>query len=148
MDEIARAAEREGGARFGYERHEDSEDPVSWAIARAAVHAAEELNVAAIVCPTRSGVTARRVSSFRPRMPIVGLGYQSEVVRPLSVVWGVIPKTVASLLKEKHAGDAIGLAVDVARSSGVVRSGDLVAVVAGGPEPRAGSTDFVRIVSA
>ena len=148
MDEIARAAEREGGARFDYERHEDSDDPVSWAIARAAVHAAEELNVAAIVCPTRSGVTARRVASFRPRMPIVGLGYPSEVVRSLAVVWGVIPKAVSMLPGEQGAADAIGLAVAVARDSGVVRSGDLVAVVAGGPEPRAGSTDFVRIVSA
>ena len=32
--------------------------------------------------------------------------------------------------------------------SGIVRPGDLVAVVAGGPQPRTGSTDFVRIVSA
>ncbi len=148
MDEIARAAEREGDAKFGYEHHEDSDDPVSWAIARAAVHAAEELNVAAIVCPTRSGATARRVASFRPRMPIVGLGHSSEIVRSLALVWGVIPKTVALLPEEQGAAEAIDRAVDAARDSGLVRSGDLVAVVAGGPEPRTGSTDFVRIVSA
>jgi pyruvate kinase len=148
MDEIARAAEREGGAQFGYEHHEDSDDPVSWAIARAAVHAAEELNVAAIICPTRSGATARRVASFRPRMPIVGLGHSSEIVRSLALVWGVIPKTVAFLPEEQGAAEAIDRAVDAARDTGHVRSGDLVAVVAGGPEPRAGSTDFVRIVSA
>ena len=148
MDEIARAAEREGDAQFGYEQHEDSDDPVSWAIARAAVHAAEELNVAAIVCPTRSGATARRVASFRPRMPIIGLGHSSEVVRSLALVWGVIPKVVESLAEDQGADDAIDRAVDAARDSGVVRAGDLVAVVAGGPEPRTGSTDFVRIVSA
>ncbi|MDQ3963315.1 MAG: pyruvate kinase [Actinomycetota bacterium] len=148
MDEIASAAERKGDAHLGYEHHEDSDDPVSWAIARATVHAAEELNVAAILCPTRSGATARRVASFRPRMPIVGLSQSSEIVRSLALVWGVIPMTVAELSEEMDAGEAIMHAVDAVRDSGFVRSGDLVAVVAGGPEPRTGSTDFVRIVSA
>lgn len=147
MDDIARAAERQGEANPGYEHHEDSDDPVSWAIARAAVHAAEELDVAAILCPTQSGATARRVASFRPRMPIVGLSHSSEIARSLALVWGVIPMTVAEL-PEEMAGEVIARAVDAVRDSGLVRSRDLVAVVAGGPEPRAGSTDFVRIVSA
>ncbi|MDQ3939747.1 MAG: pyruvate kinase, partial [Actinomycetota bacterium] len=148
MNEIARAAEREGEAQFGPEHREDADDPVSWAIARAAVHAAEELNVAAIVCPTRSGMTARRVASFRPRMPIVGLGDSSEIVRSLALVWGVIPMTMTDLPDEQGDAEAIERAVDATRDSGLVRSGDLVAVVAGGAEPRTGSTDFVRIVSA
>ena len=148
MHEIALAAEREGAARLAYEEHEESHDRVSWAMARAAVHAAEELNVAAIVCPTRSGATARRVAAFRPRMPIVGLGHSSEVVRFLSLVWGVIPKTVPFLPGEVGAGEAIDRGVAFVRDSGLVHAGELVAVVAGGPEPRTGSTDFVRIVSA
>ena len=148
MDEIARAAERQGEARLDSDTHEESDDPVSWAIARAAVHAAEELNVAVIVCPTRSGATARRIASFRPRMPIVGLGRSSEVVRSLALVWGVTPRTVVSLPEEQDAVEAIARAVDEARDSGLARPGDLVAVVAGGPEPRTGSTDFLRVVSA
>ena len=148
MHDIASAAEREGDTHLGFEHHEDSEDPVSWAIARAAVHAAEELNVAAILCPTQSGATARRVASFRPRMPIVGLSHSSEIARSLALMWGVIPMTVADLPEELSAGDAIARVVDAVRDSGSVRSGDLVAVVAGGPEPRAGSTDFVRIIAA
>ena len=148
MGEIARAAERDGDAHFGYERHGESDDPVSWAIARAAVQAAEELNVAAIVCPTRSGATARRVASFRPGMPIVALGRSSEVIRSLAVVWGVIPQTVPLLSEEQGAEHVIRRSIDSVRGSGLVRPGDLVAVVAGGPKPRTGSTDFVRIVSA
>lgn len=148
MHDIASAAEREGDDHLGFEQHEDSDDPVSWAIARAAVHAAEELDVAAILCPTQSGATARRVASFRPRMPIVGLSHSSEIARSLALVWGVIPMTVADLPEELSAGDAIARVVDAVRDSGSVRSGDLVAVVAGGPQPRTGSTDFVRIVAA
>jgi pyruvate kinase len=148
MHDIASAAEREGDARLGYEHHADSTDPVSWAIARAAVHAAQELDVAAIVCPTRSGATARRVASFRPGMPIVGLSHSAEVARSLALVWGVVPMTIADLPEELGTGEAMARAIDPVRASGLVRSGDLVAVVAGGPAPRAGNTDLVRIVSA
>ena len=143
MDEIARAAEREGQATFHSTERADADDPVSWAIARAAVHAAEELDVAAILCPTRSGMTARRVAAFRPRMPIVALGSPTEKFRSLALVWGVIPRTVPQVSES----EVIQRAVSEARDAGVVRPGDLVAVVAGGPEPRMGSTDFVRIVS-
>ena len=148
MSDIAQAAEREGRAQFGSVHHEDADDPVSWAIARAAVHAAEELNVAAILCPTRSGATARRVASFRPRMPIVAMGHSSEAMRGLALVWGVIPKTVAFLADEPATDDAIARVIRIARDSQLVGPGDLVAVVAGGREPRAGATDFVRILSA
>ena len=148
MHDIARAAERQGEPHLGYEHREDSGDPVSWAIARAAVHAAEELNVAAIICPTRSGVTARHVASFRPRMPIIGAGGSSASVRPLALVWGVIPKVVASAPESQDPAEEVARAVDAARDSGFVRTGDLLAVVAAGPEPRTGSNDFVRIVSA
>lgn len=148
MHDIVSAAEREGDARFGHGPHEDSNDPVSWAIARAAVHAAQELEVAAIICPTRSGSTARRVASFRPRMPILGLSHSGEVARSLALVWGVVPMTVTDLPEELETGETVARAIDSARDSGFVKPGDLVAVVAGGPEPRAGSTDLVRIVSA
>lgn len=148
MSEIAVAAEECGSSQLSTTPQEDAEDPVSWAIARAAVHAAEELKVAAIVCPTRSGATARRVAAFRPSMPILGLGHDDETVRPLALVWGVIPKTLPFLPEELAPDETVPCAVEAARATGLAKSGDLIGVVAGGPEPRAGSTDFVRIVSA
>ncbi len=148
MVSIALAAEREGQAQLASVHREDSDDPVSWAIARAAVHAAEDLKVAAILCPTRSGATARRIAAFRPRMPILGLGYDRETVRALALAWGVIPITVPFLPEEQIDAEVIPQALEAARAFGVVRAGDLVAVVAGGPAPRSGSTDFVRIVAA
>jgi pyruvate kinase len=48
-------------------------DRVAWAVAHAAVQAAEDLGVAAILCPTRSGQTAHRVAAFRPRVPIAAI---------------------------------------------------------------------------
>ncbi len=148
MSEIAVAAEECGNSQLSTTPQEDVEDPVSWAIARAAVHAAEELKVATIVCPTRSGATARRVAAFRPSMPILGLGHDDEIVRPLALVWGVIPKTLPFLPEELAPDETVPRAVEAARATRLADPGDLIAVVAGGPEPRAGSTDFVRIVSA
>ena len=147
MHDIASAAERDGDPRLESGHHKDSSDPVSWAIAHAAVHAAQELDVAAIVCPTRSGATARRVASFRPRMPIIGLSDSGEVARSLALVWGVVPMTVTNLPHE-FGTETFAHATEAARDSGLVTSGDLIAVVAGGSEPRAGATDLVRIVPA
>jgi pyruvate kinase len=128
--------------------HESIEDPVSWAIARAAVQAAEDLNVAAIVCPTRSGATAKRVSAFRPRMPILGVAHRPQAVGALAMYWGVTPAFIEFLPEVRLEQEGIRRAANAAVSTGLAQEGDLVAVVAGGPAPRAGSTDFVRIVRA
>ena len=71
------------------------DDRVAWAVAHAAVQAAEDLGVAAIVCPTQSGTTARRVAAFRPSVPIVGISDQPDALGRLSLVWGVRPLAIA-----------------------------------------------------
>jgi pyruvate kinase len=147
MSSIALAAETEAMHEVSTVHHEGDDDPVSWAIARAAVHAAEELKVAAILCPTRSGNTARRVAAFRPSMPILGLSHGPETVRPLTLVWGVVPALSPFFPEEQLAEEGLRQAVQAARDAGLVEPGQLVAVVAGGPAPRAGSTDVVRIVA-
>ena len=124
------------------------DDPVSWAIARAAVQAAEDLDVAAVVCPTRSGATAKRVAAFRPRMPILGVAHRPNAVGALALYWGVTPSLMEFLPEERLGDEGVKRAVDAAVAHGIAKTGDLVAVVAGGPAPRAGSTDFVRIVRA
>ena len=146
MSEIAETAESAGRERLGTIDHEFS-DKVSAAIARAAVVAAEDLHVAAIICPTRSGATARRVAAFRPSMPILALGHKQETIQPLAIVWGVIPSLVPFLPEEELARQGIRRAVAAAVDAGVATDGDLLAIVAGGAAPRAGSADFVRIVA-
>jgi pyruvate kinase len=109
------------------------------------VQAAEDLGVAAIVCPTQSGTTARRVAAFRPTVPIIGTSDQSEALGGLSLVWGVRPLAV----EPGQAGPAqLDDALRAARDAGVVHAGELVAVVSASQGKRAGSTDTVRIVRA
>jgi pyruvate kinase len=121
------------------------DDRVAWAVAHAAVQAAEDLGVAAILCPTRSGTTARRVAAFRPSVPIAGLSAQPAVLGRLSLSWGVRPLPVPD-----GAGpdEEVRLALKAARAAGLVDRGQLVALVSAAPGPRAGSTDQVRIIKA
>ena len=117
---------------------------VAWAVAHAAVQAAEDLRVAAILCPTRSGKTAHRVAAFRPTVPIAGISTSPQVLGSLALVWGVLPL----LVPENREEEPLRLALAAARKAGIVRDGDLVAVVFGATGPRTGSTDCVRIVRA
>ncbi len=127
----------------------DDADRVAWAVAHAAVQAAEDLGVAAIVCPTRSGQTARRVAAFRPSMPIAGISTSPEVLAGLSLVWGVTPqREIVAPDAHRPLDISLDAALDAARRGGIVRPGELVALVFGAPGPRAGSTDSVRVVRA
>jgi pyruvate kinase len=120
------------------------DDRVAWAVAHAAVQAADDLGVAAIVCPTQSGTTARLVAAFRPAVPIAGISAQPEILGRLCLVWGVRP------LAASRAGidDTADRSVAAARECGLAREGELVAIVSASPGRRAGATDTVRIVRA
>jgi pyruvate kinase len=118
-------------------------DRVSWAVAHAAASASEDLSVAAIVCPTRTGATPRRVAAFRPSMPLAALADRAHEARMLALSWGVQPMLVPPPGPD---ADDVRHAVAAVARVGLVSTGDLVTVVAGAPGPRAGRTDYLRIV--
>ena len=60
-------------------------------IAHAACDIAEELDAPVIAVPTQSGSTARQVSRFRPRRPIVAASPRQHVLQQLALEWGVVP---------------------------------------------------------
>ncbi|MCA1666703.1 MAG: pyruvate kinase [Thermomicrobia bacterium] len=63
----------------------------SRAIAEAAVQLACDVRARALVVVTRSGYTARLVSSLRPPMPILVLTQESAVYHSLALWWGLQP---------------------------------------------------------
>ena len=146
MSEVAEAAEGWPRARTTPQGAAAAldDDRVAWAVAHASVQAAEDLGVAAIVCPTQSGTTARRVAAFRPAVPIAGISSQPDVLGRLCLVWGVRPLAAETL----EGDDGLRRAVKAARDCGLARKGDLVAIVSASPGKRAGATDTVRIVRA
>jgi pyruvate kinase len=125
------------------------DDPVSWAVAHAAVEAAEDLKAAAIVCPTQSGSTPRRVAAYRPTMPVIGLSKQSGAICSLALLRGVTPLGVrGDDPSPREAREDVERAMVEVASAGLVHPGDLVVIVAGSPGPRAGRTDYMRVVRA
>src|SRR4051812_46851007 len=72
----------------------DRRDP-AYTLAYTATQAAHELGLAALVCPTLSGRSARLISAHRPTVPIYALSPGRETVRRGGVVWGVEGGAVA-----------------------------------------------------
>ncbi|MGE0702803.1 MAG: pyruvate kinase [Vicinamibacterales bacterium] len=61
------------------------------ALCEAAVTVAERSDAQAIVAVTRWGLTARRLSALRSRMPVFAATDQAETARRLAIYWGVSP---------------------------------------------------------
>jgi pyruvate kinase len=59
------------------------------ALAHAAADLADDLGAAAIVVPTRTGLSAERLAAFRPRRPILAYSRVPETTRRLHLAWGV-----------------------------------------------------------
>jgi pyruvate kinase len=62
---------------------------VANALAHAVAELADDIGAAAVVIPTRTGDSARRLAAFRPRRPIFAYSRVSETTRRLRLVWGV-----------------------------------------------------------
>ncbi len=112
------------------------------AISRAACSLAEDLGAAAILTPTRSGATARFVSRWRPRVPIIATTPSVEVLAQLCLEWGVVPLNVPEAADTEST---IRAAVDASLAAGLLRRGDLAVVTCGSLVNVPGSTDIIKI---
>jgi pyruvate kinase len=117
---------------------------VTVAMAHAALRAAVELDLAAIVCCTRAGTTARAMAALRPPCRLIGASPSRENARQLALSWGVEP-----LLVDEYAttDEMVWCVVEAAVREGMVRPGESIAVLAGAPDTSPGRTDVLRVVA-
>src|SRR5512139_2151510 len=112
------------------------------AIADAARHIADTLDLAAVICWTSSGSTGLRVARERPRPPIVALSPNIATGRRLAVVWGVH----CVVTEDAHdQDDMVDRACRIAFKEGFAKAGQRVIVVAGVPLGTPGATNMLRI---
>jgi pyruvate kinase len=116
---------------------------VTVAMAHAALRAADELHLAAIVCCTRSGSTARAMAAVRPRSRLLGATSSLATARQLALSWGVEPLVVGEY---RTIDEMVWCVVEAAVDRGMVQHGDTIAVLAGAPHRAAGTTDVLRVV--
>lgn len=111
------------------------------AIAHAAVQTAEQLGATCVIALTNSGGTARFVSKYRPRVPILGMTPIERAVGQLCLLWGVVPVKVPRFDRED---ELIAASLDAAKRLGLARPGDKV-VVTSGQAGVTGTTDRLRV---
>lgn len=105
-------------------------------------HTAMKLGVSAIVAPTESGHTAKMISKYRPQAPIIAITPSEEVVRRLTLVWGVQPKlgqpvTTTDEMLEHSVTESI--------NTGLVKHGDRIIITAGIPVGEQGTTNLMKV---
>lgn len=111
-------------------------------VSRASAEIGESLKARAILTITESGYTARMVSRSRPQVSIVALSPHRNVIRRLTVVWGI---TGLLLSRQEEDEDVVSRALRQIEEQGLVAAGDIVVVTAGLPHGSPGTTNFIRV---
>jgi len=116
--------------------------PTQHAIASAVVQAVKLLEAPAVVTFTRTGSSARLVSSYRPPVPIVAVCDQERTTRQLALVWGV-----ESVLchRELNYDNMLACAREYLLSRRIAQPGQRIVVTAGIPFNVPGTTNLLRV---
>lgn len=117
-------------------------EDISESVAHASCILANHLEAKAIVAHTQSGMTARHISRFRPRQPIVALSPNVKTVRRLALSWGCRPRLVGQL---QNTDEMIEKSSQAALAAGDAVRGDLIVITVGHPISVSGTTNMIRV---
>jgi pyruvate kinase len=115
---------------------------VTNAISYATCAIAQNLGAAAIIVSTESGHTAKMVSKYRPKAPIVAVTPHAGVMRKLALNWGVNPITAQG---RESTDEMMDEAIDAALSAELINGGDLIVFTAGIPVGIKGTTNLIWV---
>lgn len=114
----------------------------SEAVAEAACNTTEDINAKAIVAFTQSGFTARLVSKFRPKVPIIAFTPYADIKNRMSIYWGVTPLMMRILSNTDE------MIKEVERSlfkAGIAKKGDAIVITASSPLMKQGKTNLMKL---
>lgn len=115
---------------------------VTDAISYATVATAMNLNVNSILSLTRTGMTAKMVSKYRPRAEIIAVTPDPRIMTRLAVVWGVYPVLARDV---SGTDELIDEALTSSQEHGYIEKGDLVVITAGSPAGFSGGTNLLKV---
>ena len=111
-------------------------------ISYSAVECAIRLKAKAIVTPTMTGTTAKKISRFRPSCPILAISPDPKTVKGLALNFGI----QASLDYEIHSFDKImDLSVETAKEFLGNQKGEKIVITGGYPFNKTKHTNFLKI---
>lgn len=107
-----------------------------------AVVMAEQADASAIITLTHSGYTAFKISSHRPKAPIFTFTLNKELIRHLSMVWGVRTYYFGECF---NVDDYIEYTIEFLLSKNYIKKGDLVVHVGSIPILERGKTNMIKL---
>ncbi len=111
-------------------------------VAFAATEAAKNLRAQAIITATQTGFSARKVSKYKPQVPVYAVTNSGSVMSQLTLSWGVFPVRIG---KPPNLDSLVKESVDSCLSHGYIRNGDLVVITAGVLTGIPGGTNIMKI---
>jgi pyruvate kinase len=143
-EEMERSSIIEAGPRYDIpiEMSQAAYTPTERAIASATVEAVRRLDAPLVITFTRSGFSARVVSSFRPPVPILAVTDLERTYNQLALVWGTIPLLAP---EDPSYEKMFSFAREYALSEGLAVPGDRIVITAGLPMNIPGTTNLLRI---
>lgn len=129
-------------AFFRKRRQNTTQLTITDAISQSVTYTAANLDVSAIITPTESGHSARMVSKYRPQVPIVAITFSEEVLRRLTLVWGVYP-----VLSEpaNTTDEMLDVAINKGLETKLFERGAKVIITAGVPVGVSGTTNLMKV---
>ena len=146
MDDIIRHVEGDPGYRQVVDATQTEwGKTIGDAVTKATYQAAMAVDATAFVAFTLSGTTGLRAARERPHVPILGLTPKIETARRLALSYGVHAVHIA---EDIHSfGEMVDTAVRVAAEHDLGTPGDRLAITAGVPFAKPGTTNIMRITT-
>lgn len=92
MDKIIAKTEKSLNKKIKFSLHNQNDaDNVSDSVALSAVLLARNISAKAIVTLTHTAYTARKISKYRPNIPILSITNDRNILAYLNLIWGVYP---------------------------------------------------------
>jgi len=128
--------------RLLLDKYEDKNCDTTTVLSYSTVDAANMLKAKAIVVSTISGYTAKRVSGYRPKCPIIATTPYKETATSLSLNWGIIPVVVN---KFNSTDDIIENAIEEVKKKIKIEKEEKIIITGGFPIKRSRGTNFIKI---
>jgi pyruvate kinase len=128
--------------RFDEEAWKVIDQNILNAISEVTVIASFKIDSKAIIVPSRTGNSARMISSFRPTCPIITITMEETTMRQLNMSWGIKPMVTEFISDQKELFEKV---MGEAVKTELIKPGDLVILTAGIPTGSKGKTNMLKV---
>lgn len=141
MEKIINATENGMPNRENENMDLDMQD-VTGSVAYSVAVCANKLSAVAIVTPTISGYTARKIGRLRSNCPVIAISPSIDTVKSLTLHYGVQPVLASNI---ETFDDIINIARDCTKAMMKVNDGDKIIITGGYPFSKVKHTNFMKI---